>query len=206
MEQGVSAMIMAMLVVFVFVPALFMGMLNSNRQKIQEAMYLSTKCLMDCVETSASSLDEISMGYGYSDDPIMRVRIDEPKLFMEFDKLLYMNLPNLNEYKKVKGNIMCEILVYPDRYVVWDQLDPMFTPDLHGVILDSLTPNPDARYQDYLDGKLDLFVSAPKYFTYKQVKFNGDDKLISFGIMLSSSFCSTSLKNIATCTPSIFRQ
>lgn len=171
MEQSVSAMIMAMLVVFVFIPALFMGMLNSNRQKIQEAMYLSTKCLVDCVETDEYSLEEIAMGYGYSDDPIMRVRIDEPKLFTEFDDILFRNINNVEQYTKIKNNILCEMIIYPDRYVVWDKsVDTSSTTDEYYYSYSS-----DKEYDAYQEGRQDYYVSAPKYFSFKRVNEDGND-------------------------------
>lgn len=171
MEQSVSAMIMAMLVVFVFIPALFMGMLNSNRQKIQEAMYLSTKCLVDCVETDEYSLEEIAMGYGYSDDPIMRVRIDEPKLFTEFDDILFRNINNIEQYTKIKNNILCEMIIYPDRYVVWDKsVDTSSTTDEYYYSYSS-----DKEYDAYQEGRQDYYVSAPKYFSFKRVNEDGND-------------------------------
>lgn len=168
MEQGVTAIIMTMLIVFVFIPAIYLGSLNSNRQRINEAMYLSTRVLEDCVLETEYTLEEIAQGYGYSEDPIMRIRIDEGKLFTEFDNVLFKNLGNVEEYAKVQSNILCKILVYPDRYVVWE--------DITGPNLTIY--NYEDEFAELESGQKDIKVSAPKYFTYKKVNFRGSDTQI----------------------------
>lgn len=175
MEQGVSAIIIAMLVVFVFIPALFMGMLNSNRQKINEAMYLSSKCIMDCVITDDYSLEEISMGYGYSSDPIMRVRVDEAKCFTEFENILFQNMGSLDNFLKVRNNILCEMIIYPDRYVVCERPASSVSYSDKDYEKNKQKFSPEDEYDKYEHGEKDLIVSPPKYFTYKKVDKNGKD-------------------------------
>lgn len=188
MEQSATSIIMIMLVVFVFMPALFMGMLHANRQKINEAMYLSTKCLQDGVENSDYALEEIAQGYAYSDDPIMRVRLDEAKVFTEFDDLLFQNINNVEQFARIRNNIVCEMIIYPDRYVVWNK--PYSET---GITLDTDDANTkklkseyyfstSQAYDDYFSGQREQYVSVPKYFTFRDVHKSEDENgVITYG-------------------------
>lgn len=185
MEQGVTAVIMTMLIVLVFIPAIYLGALQANREKVNDAMYLASRCLEDCVLSQDEySLEEIAQGYALSEDPIMRVRIDEGKLFTQFDYVLYKNIGNIEEYSKVANNILCKILVYPDRYVVWDDVATasFFYEDSDVDHAHDSVKNGyyyysyDEEYDEVKAGIKDVSVSAPKYFVYKNVDEFGDDK------------------------------
>lgn len=183
MEQGVTAVIMTMLIVLVFIPAIYLGSLQANREKVNDAMYLAARCLEDCVLTTDDySMEEIAQGYALSEDPIMRVRIDEGKLFTQFDYVLYKNIGNIEEYSKIANNILCKILVYPDRYVVWDDVATASYFVEEGNESSNTAKKGyyyysyDEEYDDVKQGLKDISVTAPKYFVYKNVNDQGEDK------------------------------
>lgn len=183
MEQGVTAVIMTMLIVLVFIPAIYLGSLQANREKVNDAMYLASRCLEDCVLSQDEySLEEIAQGYALSEDPIMRVRIDEGKLFTQFDYVLYKNIGNIEEYSKIANNILCKILVYPDRYVIWDDVaTASYFVEAGDAASDTATKgyyyySYDEEYKDVKAGLKDISVTAPKYFVYKNVDDLGNDK------------------------------
>lgn len=182
MEQGVTAVIMTMLIVLVFIPAIYLGSLQANREKVNDAMYLASRCLEDCVLTQDEySLEEIAQGYALSEDPIMRIRIDEGKLFTQFDYVLYKNIGNIEEYSKIANNILCKILVYPDRYVVWDDVaTASYFVESGDASTDTATKgyyyySYDEEYEEVKAGLKDIKVAAPKYFVYKNVDDAGAD-------------------------------
>lgn len=168
MEQGSFAVIIAMIVIFIFLPAFYLRAVNSNKQIVNEALYFAARSLEDCVSETDMGIEQIALGYQYSDDPIMRVQIDEAKLLTEFEDVLFKCMNNVTKFNRIQRNIVCKILVYPDRYVIID--DTTF-----GYARNSITGEYDTdieayNYSDeidrYLTGKKNDGILAPKYFTY----------------------------------------
>ncbi len=160
MEQGMSAIIIALFILFLFVPVVFLKTMQSNTENTKNNIHFSAMALADCIEIEEVNYADLSYGYerymeNYTPDA-SNIKIDEQKLLVEFNNVLFKNSQDPKLYAKVQENIVAKILIYNDRFLI-------AAPDK-----DSVSKKYDYKneFNKYKDGKAGKF-NAPYYFTYK---------------------------------------
>ncbi|HBY19555.1 MAG: hypothetical protein A2Y24_02900 [Clostridiales bacterium GWE2_32_10] len=158
MEQGLTAIVISVFIIFLFVPAVFLTTTNSNKENLKKNLYFATTALADTIEIEQVNYDELSKGYRRYmenfDVNKSNIDIDEPKLLVEFNNLLFKNYQDPELYSKIQASILAKVLIYSNRFVIVGHQN-------------STNYDYKTEFQKYKDGIVDTF--GPAYYFTKTV-------------------------------------
>lgn len=157
MEQAATAIVISVFIIFLFVPTIFLRTNNTNKENLGQNLHFATMALSDCVEIENVNYDQLSEGYSRYieayDAAKSNIAIDESKLLLEFNNILFQSCQDPELYAKTQASILNKVLIYNDRFVIagYDNNGPKY--------------NYRDEIKKYKDGVVSQF-DPPYYFTY----------------------------------------
>ncbi|HCC07581.1 MAG TPA: hypothetical protein DEP72_05420 [Clostridiales bacterium] len=127
MEQSLTAIVISIFIIFLFVPTVFLKTNNTDRENMKQNLHFATMAIADCIEiaddTGASiNFDELSKGYmryiENFDASKSNIAIDEKKLLLEFNNILFKSCQDPELYAKAQASIVAKILIYNNQFIM----------------------------------------------------------------------------------------
>ena len=126
MQQIHAAIVLLIVVIFIFIPTMGLKEVRDSNQNIKQALNLSTRVIGNCVDHSKINFTELARGY--KRDARIPIEVDRQRLLLEFYQLLNKNSLSESKFKSIKDKLLIKVVVYYDKFFVADKNDSWSPP------------------------------------------------------------------------------
>ncbi|HAN09031.1 MAG TPA: hypothetical protein DCP90_00275 [Clostridiales bacterium] len=183
MEQATTSIIISVFIIFLLIPTIFLKTNNTDKENMKKSLHFATMALADCIEIEDVNFEDLSKGYlrymESFDASKANIAIDEQKLLLEFNNVLFKNCQDPELYAKAQANIMAKVLIYNNRFIVQRNNSGMpdydYKTEIEKYKLGQAGKfNPSYYFTVYRDDNKDNIPDSPNDIYYTTTK---DDKL-----------------------------
>ncbi|MDF2522565.1 MAG: hypothetical protein K0R31_206 [Clostridiales bacterium] len=126
MQQIHAAIVLLIVIIFIFIPSMGLKEVHDSNQDIKQALNLSTRVIGNCVDRSKINFTELARGYNR--DSHIPIEVDRERLMKEFYQLMSKNLTSERKFQSVKDKLLVKVVVYYDQFFVADKKDSWSAP------------------------------------------------------------------------------
>jgi hypothetical protein len=126
MGQVMSAIIIVLVIIFIFVPLSVLNSNNAEIRNIKQSMNLSARALENCVSREDTNLQNLADGY--DKPPEREIKVDKNKLLSEFKDIFNKNMCYKTNFEDIYDRIYIKVLVYKDMFYIADNKDEWSQP------------------------------------------------------------------------------